>query len=314
MNSIRKYSSPLVSIVLATYNGEKFLEQQLDSLIKQDYPNIEIIAIDDCSSDKTFQILQQYAIQYAFFKAYINEKNLGLNKNFERGLLLAQGEYIAIADQDDIWKKKKVSTLINRIGNNTMVYHDSELIDSNGASFNKKLSDVKKLSDFSNPLNYALVAHVPGHAMLFKKSLVAQCIPFPKKAILYDHWLAYVATFDQGIRFINQALVLYRQHENNMHGAGLVEKKLQNPQTQALKKTELARERVRLLYEKCPETGGETKKVFGLLFMSYKSFSLCNNFRRMILFFKYNREMLIYKNYSQIRKWLFCLKTFCKMP
>lgn len=305
---------PLISIVITTYNGEKFLKQQLDSLVAQDYPQIEIIAVDDCSTDQTFKVLQDYATKYPFFKAYLNEKNLGLNKNFEKGLLLAQGEYIAISDQDDIWKKEKISTLIQEIGNYTMVYHDSELIDSNGSALNKKLSEINQLGDFNTCLNFTIATRVPGHTMLFRKELVAKCIPFPKP-ILYDHWMAFVASCDTAIKFVPQALVSYRQHANNTFGADFVKRPNQSKKKkQPVDKNWLAKERLQLLYHKCPSTLTKEKNVLAKLLASYESLSLKNNFRRMILFFKYNHLFLAHKKYGQFRKWLYCLKAFFKMP
>ena len=303
---------PLVSVVLATYNGEKYLRQQLDSILQQDYPNIEIVVTDDCSSDSTLTILQEYASKYPSILIYANDTNLGLNKNFEKGMLLAQGEYIAISDQDDIWKKEKITTLMNKIGNHAIIYHDSELIDLNGLSLNRKLSDIKQLGDFDNCLNVAIVANVPGHAMLFKKSLVDQCIPFPENAILYDHWMAFVATFSTGIKFISRPLVMYRQHENNIYGTGLVKKKKRKKY--ALSKNQRAKNRLRLFYNKCPSTLIKQKKVLGDLMKSYTDFSIGNDFARMILFFNNSDTLLASKKRSRIRKWLFCLKTFVQMP
>src|SRR5215468_9284257 len=92
---------PLVSIALCTYNGEKFLQKQLDSLLEQTYPNIEIIAVDDASTDNTWRILMNSAKRYSNkLKLYKNEKNLGYSLNFERAIKLCRGDFIALSDQD----------------------------------------------------------------------------------------------------------------------------------------------------------------------------------------------------------------------
>src|SRR5688500_10348209 len=100
---IKENNIPLVSIALCVYNGEKFLREQLDSLVNQSYPNIEIIASDDRSTDASLLILQEYADRYPYFKFGQNEQNLGYVKNFEKVISLCSGDLIALSDQDDIW-------------------------------------------------------------------------------------------------------------------------------------------------------------------------------------------------------------------
>src|ERR1700761_5678732 len=96
-------SNSLVSIALCTYNGEQFIDSQLDSILAQSYPNIEIIAVDDCSTDATWEVLQDYAQKDKRVRACRNEHNLGHTLNFQKAIALATGEYIALCDQDDIW-------------------------------------------------------------------------------------------------------------------------------------------------------------------------------------------------------------------
>src|SRR3712207_2934774 len=94
-------SQPLVSIILATYNGASFLTEQLDSLFQQTYPFYEVVAVDDQSTDETFAILQDFALRHPTMRVYQNKKNLGFIKNFEHACSLAQGALIALCDQDD---------------------------------------------------------------------------------------------------------------------------------------------------------------------------------------------------------------------
>lgn len=94
-----------VSIVMCTYNGEQFLREQLDSILAQTYPIHELIIQDDCSTDHTADIVREYARQYPFIRFHANISNLGFNRNFQDALSKAEGDYIAIADQDDIWYK-----------------------------------------------------------------------------------------------------------------------------------------------------------------------------------------------------------------
>ena len=103
---------PLVSVVLCTYNGEKFLYPQIDSIIAQTYPNLEIIIVDDASSDNTPFILEEYSRKDSRVKYHINSANIGYNKNFEKAFSLASADYIAISDQDDIWESNKIELMM----------------------------------------------------------------------------------------------------------------------------------------------------------------------------------------------------------
>jgi glycosyltransferase involved in cell wall biosynthesis len=303
---------PLVSVVLAAYNGERFIGQQIDSILNQSYSNIELIIVDDCSTDSTSDIVNQYAEKDRRVKVFFNSQNLGYVKNFEKGLLLATGDYIAPSDQDDIWMKEKVAVLMKEIDGREIVYCNSELIDDNGNSLHKKLSDIKRLISFDNCLNYAIGGTVPGHGMIVTKQLVQRCIPFPTM-IPHDYWLGFVATCRTSIKFIDIPLVQYRQHIQNVFGAVKVAEGKRKKEKLTKKESLLSiRERMRLLYEKCPPELSQ-KQVYKQLLKSYQSFSLVNNINRMLLFFKHRHEILAYKNRSELRKWLFCLKMFYKI-
>jgi len=97
-----------VSVVLGTYNGEAYLREQLDSVLAQTYPFLEIIAIDDGSSDSTVAILKEYAARDTRIKVVVNEQNLGFIRNFEKGCSLATGRWISLCDQDDYWLPDKI--------------------------------------------------------------------------------------------------------------------------------------------------------------------------------------------------------------
>src|SRR5690349_6792955 len=99
---------PLVSVVLCTYNGEKYIAEQLDSVCSQTYRNLEIIVCDDASADNTLSLLNSYAAKDHRIKLFRNEKNIGYNKNFEKAIGLAGADWIAISDQDDLWELTKI--------------------------------------------------------------------------------------------------------------------------------------------------------------------------------------------------------------
>jgi glycosyltransferase involved in cell wall biosynthesis len=297
---------PLVSVVLAAYNGAEFISAQLDSILSQSYPRTEVIVIDDCSTDDTWSILQSYASRHSNFRAIRNEKNLGYVKNFEKGMLLAGGEFICPSDQDDVWLPEKISVLMRERGDHPIVYSDSALIDDSGKRLGKKLSEIKRLTGFDDPLNYVVGGSAPGHAMLVTKEVARAAAPLPEM-IPHDYWLAFVATFFGSLKFIDLPLVYYRQHNSNVFGAvkNAENKKKKKPSSQQKKK--YARERMRLMYEKCPADLPQ-KKIFYQLHNSYEHPSLKNNVLRMRIFLKYRDKILAFKHRSAFRKLLYSLK------
>lgn len=308
---------PLVSVVMATYNGERFIGAQLNSILEQTYPNLEVIIVDDGSTDGTANLLKQYAERFNNIRLFFNEQNIGYVRNFEKGMLLAAGEFLALSDQDDIWDKQKLSLLMQEIGDYPIVYCNSELIDYNGNRVGKKLSDIKRLGDFDDCLSFLVGNSAPGHAMIIRRSLVKASVPLAPM-VPHDHWLGFVATLTGKIKFVDKVLVQYRQHNANVFGAAKLKAEGEAVPVKKKKPGKEAglaqiRERIQLQYEKCPALLVNEKKILAAVMQSYRDFSLMNNFKRMILFFRYNRRILAYKRRNQLRRWLFCLKMFYKI-
>ena len=217
--------APLISVVMPTYNGATYLRQQLDSICQQTYPNIEIIAVDDCSSDDTPQILDAYREQTKLQVVH-NPANLGVNANFEKAMRLAQGELIALADQDDIWAPDKLESLAAKLGEHSLIYADSALIDSAGKPLGKLLREQLAIRPLQGrpPLAFFLANCVPGHAMLFRRDLLEHALPLPAHT-LYDQWLAFTASRLNGIAYLDRPLVQYRQHSASVVNAPRQRKK-----------------------------------------------------------------------------------------
>lgn len=305
-------SSVLVSVVMATYNGEAFVDAQLSSILDQTHSNLEIIVVDDGSTDQTFAKLEAYAAQDDRIRLIRNKQNLGYVRNFEQGLLLATGQFVAPSDQDDIWMPEKISTLLNQIGDATIVYCDSELIEENGSSMAKNLSQIKRLTDFNDCIGFLVGNSAAGHAMLIRTALIHNAVPFAPM-IPHDHWLGFVATLYHGIKFVNEPLVQYRQHNQSVFGAVKVNDAQDEPRPRRKKnKKDLAaiRERVRLMYNRCPDSLPEEKEMLRKCDRYYSSFSLTNNFNRMCFFFIHNKRILVYKRRSLLRRWLYSIKLF----
>lgn len=212
---LEKEALSLVSIVLTTYNGEKYLAKQLESLFQQTYTNIEIIAVDDCSSDKTVEILTDHAKKYHNIKVFVNEVNLGFIKNFEKGCTLSSGDYIALSDQDDYWDLDKIRKLVEAIGEHPIAYCDSTVCDEDLNSRGIKISNLVNFKSWNNCLQLAVFCRIYAHAMLFKRSLFNIACPF-LEVIPPDWWLPYLSTFYGGMKYFPEPLVLYRQHAGNV--------------------------------------------------------------------------------------------------
>jgi glycosyltransferase involved in cell wall biosynthesis len=206
---------PLVSIALCTYNGEKYLKDQLDSIINQTYKNIEIIVVDDCSSDNTSSILSEYQSRYSQLHVFINTTNLGYNKNFEKAITLCSGEYIAVSDQDDIWVNHKIETMMKNWKTNTVLMHHA------AKSFNSSSLPILSIStefDYSklNKKHIIISSFVQGCTVLFHSSLKTIIFPF-NKTILYDWWIGFCAFYSGEVQFLHQNLIYHRKHDNSAH-------------------------------------------------------------------------------------------------
>jgi glycosyltransferase involved in cell wall biosynthesis len=305
---------PLVSVVMATYNGERYLTAQLDSILKQTYPTLEVIIIDDGSTDGTLPLLHRYAAQHTHIRVVQNETNLGYIRNFEKGMLLATGTYVALSDQDDIWHENKLQVLMDEIGENDIVFADSRLIDDEGRPIGPNFSDIRQLQTFTSCLSFVIGNTVSGHNMLIRRELMQQCLPFPT-VLPHDHWLCFVATFRGPVRYVPQVLVDYRQHTENVFGITREVNGVRRPRRRKTnaQHTAEARERIRLLASKCPADHQPEKEVLTRLARAYQSFSLPNNWVRMLTFFRYYKPLLATKKRTWLRKMGFCFKMFVKV-
>ena len=209
-----------ISIALATYNGSKFLQEQLDSILAQSMENFEVVVCDDCSTDDTLQILQEYASKDSRFKVFSNKSNLGFKKNFEHILSLCNGEFIAFCDQDDIWEPNHLEILYKNIGDNDCIGANSLIIDENGISQNKTLLEywpVHVMPQNGKELfQHELYSNViQGTASLIRASLIKQALPIPDNIKYHDYWFALVAGLNEKCKYIGDVVLKYRRHSNN---------------------------------------------------------------------------------------------------
>lgn len=224
-----------ISVVLCSYNGARFIEEQVLSILVQTYPIKELIVVDDASSDHTCAIIEQLAVKDPRIRLYRNPVNLGFSANFEKALLLADPAIIAIADQDDYWHPEKLEKMMGQWREDVpLIYCDSvrfkEVLPVNPVP-NKKNNKLQG----DDPKCIAMFNTISGHAMLIRKSLLVKALPIPAD-IYYDWWLAMVAMCNGSVQFLPEILVYQRAHDQNVTIQQLTEKELRKQFRQMLVK------------------------------------------------------------------------------
>lgn len=222
-----------ISVAICTYNGEKFLRQQLDSILLQTVCVNEVIICDDLSTDSTIEILQAYKNKYpGLIKIFINEKTLKTVKNFEKAIALTTGDIIFLADQDDIWCLDKVEIMQRFFYENKnckLLFSDAKLIDEKGGDLDAMLWDKWGFTEeiqnkWKNNKNAFkdLIANcnkITGATVCFHNSLKSFILPIElPEGYWHDAWLGLHASAQQGLMFTSQSLISYRIHENQQVG------------------------------------------------------------------------------------------------
>lgn len=216
-----------VSVVLCSYNGEKYIEEQLKSIVNQSVKPDEIIVCDDRSTDNTVAIVNKVLSQSSIdYKIKINERNMGVIKNFEHAIELATGDIIFLSDQDDVWHYKKIETIKREFEKDEsciMVFTDAELVDKErkklGVNLWRTVHFSEKMLSDNNLIDILLNRPiVTGATMAFRKELFEKIRPFPEWC-LHDEWIAINASVYGSVKAIEFSLIEYRQHESNLVGA-----------------------------------------------------------------------------------------------
>jgi len=227
-------TQPTVSVAIATYNGEKFFFEQLESIRKQTVAPNEIVISDDNSSDDTLAVVDK-ALPPEWrhdngvaLKILHNSQALGPGKNFEKAMSACTSDFIACADQDDLWVPHKLAAFLEVFSKNPqalLVHSDAELVDSKGTPMGMTLSQGLAVS--ATELEALHSGHslpaiikrnlVTGATMMVKKELLALAFPLPGEE-LHDGWLALVASLLDALVFVPEKLLHYRQHDSNQIG------------------------------------------------------------------------------------------------
>ena len=212
-----------IDILMATYNGEKYLAEQLDSIINQTYHNWNLLIRDDNSTDRTLEIIQDYQKKDNRIKLLKDNKgNLGIVKNFEELLKNSESEFIMFSDQDDIWVENKLDMylkMIEKIKNKGfMIHSDAILFDKNKSNILKDTFISKKAIN-KGLENVFFNYFVQGATILISKEIKNFILPFPKEVYLHDRYIHLISELFFERIFVNKALIYYRQHGDNQIGA-----------------------------------------------------------------------------------------------
>jgi len=229
----------MISIALGTYNGGKFLQEQLDSIENQTLLPDELVICDDCSGDSTIAILEKFREKVVFpVHIHQNDNNLGSTRNFEKAIGLCSGDIIVLSDQDDVWKPEKLARMSDVFRENPQagfVFSDADLVDEHLRLLDICLWDsVGFTGEFQKHFlegdQFRCLMKQPivtGATMAFRASVGKLAMPFPAEGhFIHDGWIALVssAAGKLGIA-IEDSLIDYRQHSSQLIGAPDPEKK-----------------------------------------------------------------------------------------
>lgn len=220
--------TPRFSIALATCNGVRYLPELLDSLAAQRLTPFELVACDDTSGDDTVAILEAFATRTPFpVRILRNPARLGVEENFSRAVAACEGEYVALADQDDVWRADKLERLAQALAAPAALaaFSDAEVVDAALAPLGYTMWQrvhftPREQARFAQGGGFTvLLKHrvVTGATLAFKVSLRDTALPIPA-GWPHDAWLALLAAAQGGLTAVPEPLIAYRQHGGNVVG------------------------------------------------------------------------------------------------
>lgn len=226
-----------IDIVMATYNGAKFLPQQLESLEAQTHQDWRLLIRDDGSADKTTDIIHKFAARHPGKVVFFDNQNkrLGAKANFGQLLSVASADYVMCCDQDDVWMPDKIAKTLAKMqemeqkyGKDIplLVHTDSTVTDASLNVTHKSFGAVLKRNRDEPKFEKVLMQGViQGCTQMANRKLVEKASPVPKDAEMHDTWMGLVASATGHVGYLAEPTVLYRQHDANVYGARIDNKK-----------------------------------------------------------------------------------------
>ena len=209
----------MISVCMATYNGEKYIREQIDSILCQLSKDDELVISDDHSTDATCDIIKSYNDKR--IKLCLNELAKGVTHNFENALLHSKGDIIFLADQDDVWLPNKIKDLTH-----FLITGKYDVVTGNCALTDSKLNIIQeRYYKNKSPLNKSVWGNFVknlwlGSCMAFKRDVLIATLPFPSKMAAHDLWIALYSQLHFKCGYYPQVLQLYRLHEGTVSFAG----------------------------------------------------------------------------------------------
>lgn len=209
----------LISVCMATYNGENFIFEQINSILNNLGPLDELIIVDDCSNDHTVKIIKKLSDKR--IKIFINERNFGEVYSFNKALTYATNKFIFLSDQDDVWLNGRAQLMIQafKSSNAYLLTSNFSWIDKNSCSLNKDHDGVssKNSSKYINNIIDIFIGKTNyfGCAMIMKKEFLRFILPIPRFVESHDLWIAIAANVLKKNIHIDNKTLLKRSHDNN---------------------------------------------------------------------------------------------------
>ena len=232
--------TPTISVALCTFNGERFVAEQIDSILAQTLLPDEIVLSDDASTDATVAIVEDAVARFSAehpeqtlaFRVFRNPVALGVVRNFEQAVTAAAGDFVVLCDQDDRWAPDRIARALTGFAerpDRLLIHADANLVDSDGNPLGDTLFRALGVTPRERELiasGRALAALlgrnlVTGATTMFRGGLLERALPFPSSWV-HDEWLAVIAAATGRIDFLSEQLIDYRQHDGNAIGAGRI--------------------------------------------------------------------------------------------
>ncbi len=205
-----------ISVCMATYNGEKFVRSQLNSIICQLDVADEVIISDDNSSDNTVDIIKSFKDNR--IRIIENKSNKGPKSNFEMALSQAANQYVILSDQDDVWLPHKVTTLVKLLSNYDLIVHDCDVINAFGVELHNSFFTLRgsKAGFWRNIIKNSYI----GCCMAFKREILLYALPFPDTIHMHDWWIGLLVEGKGSTYFCEEKLIHYVRHGGNASPTG----------------------------------------------------------------------------------------------